>query len=173
MEHAHTWTPTHKHMAEMQCITYVTYLWILIISIHTSRCGIGWSRFGSHCFFFFWGGGVPTNGKYFMLRFCPLNPVPSTTSGQWQILESAVSATADRASLKILFAGPPPNKSGPHLKSYASKYVEGPQWQRIFFSSFLLFTFWNHWNLFWVNQNGNLMPLKGPHHISCWQSPFA
>ena len=32
------------------------------------------------------------------------------------------------------------------------------------FFFFLLFTFKNHWNLFWVNQNGNFLPGKS---ISC------
>ena len=82
--------------------------------------------------------------------------------------ESAGSAAADRAPLKISFAGPPPKQVERMLM-----YFRQRRKQKTFVCLFvclyvcflfvLLFTFWNDWNLFWVYQNGNFTPLKGPH----------
>ena len=87
-----------------------------------------------------------------------------------------------QAPLKYCFQGPTKNQPPPKKKREKGKVVQatrskGPSGitgrggrKPSFFPFFLLFTFWNHWNLFWVYQNGNFYwekafhtPLKGPH----------
>ena len=61
-----------------------------------------------------------------------------------------------------------------HNNRWGWQKAQGPPPLFFFFFFFLLFTFWNHWKLFWVHQNEHFfleksishwekMPMKGPH----------
>ena len=100
-------------------------------------------------------------------------------------------------------AGPPPKNQGPYQRKRegrkekeklhkrlgqrapVAQWHNRQGWQRtffFFFFFFLLLTFWNHWNLLLIFQNGNFYWEKGIScqekniterpTVSCWQDPF-